>query len=257
MKKLAACIATATVVLVCPGFGQVIIGGASGSQYTTSTWTNGSTNAFGGWFFSSGAGALNNISDSSQNGRASIGSQSFFILGGPSGSYFDVFAPLGGTLSDGQSVSLSVNYSWNGGFRGVEFENAFGAGGLFRFEHGGSDALRLVVDTTSTEIFANAYNQAFTYTVAYAGVSSVTVSASLFGISSPFFSTNLTLAAQPNQVKFYTGGYSGGTDQANYGLYFNDIATVPEPSILSLSLVAGLLLMILLRRLSRRHPRSP
>jgi len=247
-------IAALSLALASSATAQVIVGESSGSQYTTSTWTNGAASSFGGWFFSSGAGALNNISDSAQNGRTSIGSESFFILGGTSGSYFDAFAPLGGSLSNGQSISVNANYSWNGGIRGIEFEEAFGTGPLFGFEHGGSDALRFVVGGVSAEVLANAYNQAFTYTVAHSGPSSVTVTAALFGSPSPFFSTNLTLAAMPNQVKFYTGGYSGGADQSNYGLYFNNVTTIPEPQTWVLTLASALLLLAL--RLRLRPPKS-
>lgn len=38
----------------------------------------------------------------------------------------------------------------------------------------------------------------------------------------------------PNQIKFYTGGYAGGDDQNNYGMYFNNLTTVPEPSTYAL-----------------------
>ena len=63
----------------------------------------------------------------------------------------------------------------------------------------------------------------------------MSVSASLLGGGSPFFSTNLTLAAQPNQVKFYVGGISSSAaDLNNYGLYANTITTVPEPSTYAL-----------------------
>ena len=235
MKKILLSTLTAAAFAVGAN-AQVLIGSSSGSQYTTATWTNGAPNAFAGWFFQNGGGgALNNISDSTQNGRASIGSQSFFIVGGTNSSFIDVFAPLGGSLSTNQTISLDANYSWNGGTRGIEFEQAFGSGGLFRFEHGGgSDALRFGVGTNTTEIFANAFNQAFTYNVSFLSDSSVNVAASVFGNVSPFFTTNLTVAAMPNQVKFYTGGYAGGADQNNFGLYFNNLTTVPEPSTYAL-----------------------
>jgi PEP-CTERM motif len=235
MKKILLSSLVAAAFAVGSANGQVLIGSSSGSQYTTATWTNGAPNAFAGWFFQNGGGgALNNISDSTQNGRTSIGAQSFFIVGGTNNSFIDVFAPLGGSLSSGQGISLNANYSWNNGTRGIEFEQAFGAGGLFRFEHGGGDALRFGVGTNATVIFANAFNQAFTYNVSFFSTNQLSVSASLFGNSTPFFSTNLTVAAMPNQVKFYTGGYSGGANQNNFGLYFNNLTTVPEPSTYAL-----------------------
>ena len=214
---------------------QVLIGSSSGSQYTTATWTNGAPNAFNGWFIvNGGGGALNNISDSTQNGRTNIGSQSFFIVGGTNGSFIDVYAPLGGLLSSGQSISLSANYSWNSGTRGIEFTSS---GGLFRFEHSGSDALFLKgTGITDTEISASVFNQALTYNVSYSNATSVNIGVSLFGNPTPFFTTNVTVANMPNEIKFYVGGITDSSlaNQNNYGLYFNAVTTVPEPSTYAL-----------------------
>jgi len=64
----------------------------------------------------------------------------------------------------------------------------------------------------------------------------------------------LTLAAQPNQVKFYVGGISSApADLNNYGLYANAITTVPEPSTYALlALGAAGLAGFGLRRRARR-----
>jgi hypothetical protein len=59
---------------------------------------------------------------------------------------------------------------------------------------------------------------------------------SLFGNPTPFFTTNVTVASMPNEVKFYVGGISDTStaNQANDGLYFNNLTTVPEPSTYAL-----------------------
>jgi hypothetical protein len=234
MKKILLSTITAAAFAVGAN-AQVLIGSSSGSNYTTATWTNGAPNAFNGWFINNGGGgASNNISDSTQNGRTSIGSQSFFIVGGTNGSFLDTFAPLGGLLSSGQSISLDANYSWNSGTRGIEFTSG---GGLFRFEHSGTDALFLKgTGITDTQISANVFNQALTYNVSYSTASTVSIGVSLFGNPTPFFTTNVTVANMPNEVKFYVGGISDTStaNQANYGLYFNNLTTVPEPSTYAL-----------------------
>jgi len=244
MKKLLFRLAL-LLLLTHAGHAQVLLGTENGASYTTATWTNGAP-AVGivgtSWFMTLGSNASTAISDSTQNGRTSIGSSAFFMVGSTNGNFADVFLPLGGSLSSGQSISLNANYSWNGGTRGIEFEESFGAGGLFRFEHGGgSDALRFAQGTNSVVILSNAFNQAFTYSVAHTGPLAVSVSASLLGGGSPFFATNLTLAAQPNQVKFYVGGISSApADINNYGLYANAITTVPEPSTYALLALGSL-----------------
>lgn len=253
MTKLTSSLIAASVVAAST-HAQVLIGSSSGSQYSTATWTNGATSALGGWFISNpGGGAFNNIGDSTQNGRTSIGSQSFFIVGGTSGSFIDVYAPLGGLLGSGQSISLSANYSWNGGTRGIEFTSS---GGLFRFEHSGSDALFLKgTGITDTQISANVFNQALTYNVSYSDANSVNIGVSLFGNPSPFFTTNVAVANMPNEVKFYVGGITDNSlaNQNNYGLYFNNVTTVPEPSTYALlALGAASLTGYAARRRARR-----
>jgi hypothetical protein len=230
---------------------QVAIGTTTGSNYTTATWITGATSSQGNWFLAAQGDSLNNISDSTQNGRASIGSESFFILGGTASEYIDAYLPLGGSLATGQSVGLYANYSWNGGIRGIEFGEAFGAGGLFRFEHGGgTNALNLVVGSNpAIEILGDVFNQAISYNISYSTPTSVDISASILGNSTPFYTANIAVAVMPNEIKFYTGGYAGGTDQTNYGMYFNNITTVPEPSTYAL---LGLGAASILWRIRRR-----
>ncbi len=245
MKKLL--LTTLAVTALAAGstsFGQALLGTEVGANYTTATWTNGAPAVGTGstWFMNLQSGASTAISDSTQNGRTSIGSQAFFMVGSTNGNYVDVFYPFGGGLASGQSVSINANYSWNGGVRGLEFEEAFGAGGLFRFEHGGGDALRFAWSTNSVEIFPNAFNQAFTFSVAYNTPTQVAIAASSLGAGVPFFTTNLTVAALPNQIKMYVGGMSGTpADIDNYGLYVNTLEVVPEPSTVALLGLGALL----------------
>jgi hypothetical protein len=231
MKKLLLSAITAVAFAVGAN-AQVLIGSSSGSNYTTATWTNGAPNAFNGWFINSGAGASNNISDSTgTTGRASIGSQAFYIVGNTNNVFIDVYAPLGGLLSSGQSISLSANYGWSDGSRGIEFTSG---GGLFRFEHDGAGLSLKGTGFSDTLITNNAYNQAFTYNVSFLNATTVSVSASLFGGGS-LLSTNITVSGMPNEIKFYaTAGNVGAGDVPNTGLYFNNLTTVPEPSTYAL-----------------------
>lgn len=222
----------AAAALAATGNAQVLIGSSSGSDYSTATWTNGATNAFGGWYITPDVGTSNNISDSTgTTGRTSIGSQAFFIVGNSNSAYINVYAPLGGLLSSGQSISLSANYGWGDGSRGIEFTSG---GALFRFEHDASGLSLKGTGFSDTSITNDAYNQAFTYNIAYVDASTVAVTASLYGGGS-LLSTNITVSAMPNEIKFYTtSGDPGAGNLPNTGMYFNNLTTVPEPSTYAL-----------------------
>ena len=234
MKKiLLSSIAAAALAVGSNAYGQVLIGTSSGSMYSTATWTNTATNAFGGWYIVTDAGTSNNISDSAgTTGRTSIGDQAFFIVGNSNSAYINVYAPLGGLLSSGQSISLSANYGWSDGARGIEFTSG---GGLFRFEHDGAGLSLKGTGFSDTLITNDVYNQAFTYNIAYVNATTVAVSASPYGGGSPLLSTNITVSAMPNEIKFYTtSGNPGAGNVPNTGMYFNNLTTVPEPSTFAL-----------------------
>lgn len=217
------------------------VGSEDGSQYTTGTWVNGVSGNISNWYINTGVGAATNISNSNLAGRTSIGASAFFIVGNsPGGTYLDVYKPLGSALLVGQSVILDANYLWNGGVQGIEFQDNGGTGNLFRLEHGfGSDALMFKgVGITDTQVAANAYQQAYSYTITALSLTSVQVKATLYGSPTALLDQTVTVTALPNQIHFYAGG-SGDTTPANfdnYGLYFNNlqVTTVPEPSTFAL-----------------------
>ncbi|MBU3666636.1 MAG: PEP-CTERM sorting domain-containing protein [Chthoniobacterales bacterium] len=241
--------AIAAAALTASVSAQVLIGSSSGSDYTTATWTNGATNAFNGWYITSLAGTSSSISDSvGTTGRTSIGSQAFFIVGNTNGVFIDVYAPLGGLLSSGQSISLSANYGWSDGSRGIEFTSG---SALFRFEHDSGGLSLKGTGFSDLVITNNAYNTAFTYNISFVNATTVGVSASLYGGGSPLLSTNVIVSAMPSEIKFYaTAGGVGAGDVQNTGIYFNNLTTVPEPStyaLLALS-AAGLSGYVIRRR---------
>ena len=208
------------------------LGLESASSYTTATWIEGSGAGIGKWYFTMGSSTVKGISDSAQGGRVSVGSSAFNLQAGLSSEYSNAFFVFeGGALTVGQTVSLDANYLWNGGFRGIEFQ----AGGtsLFRAEHA-SDAIQFKgTDITTADIIPtsqNAYQRALTYSVRQVDASNVEFKASILGSATPVFSSTFA-ASGISQIKFYAGGTATElVNQPNYGLYFNNINVIPEPS---------------------------
>ena len=212
------------------------LGLESASSYTTATWIEGSGAGIGKWYFT--MDTVKGISDSEQGGRVSVGSSAFNLQAGLSSNQYSnaFFVFEGGALTVGQTVSLDANYLWNRGFRGIEFQ----AGGtsLFRAEHA-SDAIQFKgTDITTADIIPisqNAYQRALTYSVRQVDASNVEFKASILGSATPVFSSTFA-ASGISQIKFYAGDTATElvatelVDQPNYGLYFNNINVIPEPS---------------------------
>ena len=234
------------------------IGTESGTSYTTSTWINGVSSSVGTWqlYGDSGSrGAINyapsfSIADSSQGGRASIGT-SAFTLGIPDSynAYSKaMFTFGGGSLLSGQSVSFDLNFLWSGGKRGFAFQNSAG-GALFGAYHEWSEPLIAYSGglSSNTTVLANAYQKAVTVSASRSGS---TVNWSIFekGGSTALVSSSSSLGAGQNvdKIYFYAGDNQDmGANVNNFSMSINNINVVPEPStgmLMGLG-VAGLLVV--------------
>ena len=237
------------------------IGTESGTSYTTSTWINGVTSSVGTWQLYGDSGSRGtsptinyapsfSIADSSQGGRASIGT-SAFTLGVPdSYSAFSkaMFTFGGGSLLTGQSVSFDLNFLWSGGKRGFAFQDSAGVA-LFGAAHEWDDPLVAYNGglTSNTTALSNAYQKAVTV---FASRSGSTVNWSIFekGGSTALVSSSSSLGAGQNvdKIYFYAGDNQGmGANVNNFSMSINNINVVPEPStgmLMGLG-VAGLLVV--------------
>ncbi|MFZ4778463.1 MAG: PEP-CTERM sorting domain-containing protein, partial [Terrimicrobiaceae bacterium] len=216
------------------------VGVENGGQYTAGTWINGAAGNISNWYITTGIGANSTIGDSSLNGRAGIGpTNAFYIVGNsPNQTFLDVYKPLGGALLVGQSVVVDANYLWNGGIRGVELQTGAGPTNLFRFEQSDSDPIYLKIGAVDTQVVANAYQQALTYTVTALSLTSVQVKATLFGSAVALVDQTVAVSALPDQLHFYAKGStdSNAANFDNYGMFFNnlEVTAVPEPSTFAL-----------------------
>ncbi len=184
------------------------------------------------WFVSTTTGTAASVRDSTQNGRGSIGANSFFIRGADGGGYIDAFFKLGGGLNVGESVSFDFVYSWSGGTRGIEFNS--GANKV-SFIHSGSDALNFVTLTgTSTAIYSEGFNSPFRITASATGANQLTIETTNLQ-NSAFKNTQIVAMAVSglNEIKFYAGGLGAGIVPAEldtFGLMMNNFSVIPEPS---------------------------
>ena len=191
------------------------------------------------WFVSTTTGTAASVRDSTQNGRGSIGANSFFIRGADGGGYIDAFFKLGGGLNVGESVSFDFVYSWDGGTRGIEF---YSGTDKVSFTHSGSNALNFVnLAGTASAIYNDGFNSPFRITASATGANQLTIETTNLQ-NSAFKDTQIVTMAVSglNEIKFYTGGLGEGTDSAdidNFGLMMNNLSVIPEPSS---SLLMGL-----------------
>jgi len=222
-----------------------VLGIEDASSYTTATWIEGAGTSVGTWYFQNDTSAITQIGDSSQGGRTSIGASAFnFVPGNTAWNQFanGWFVLNGGGLLTGQTLSVDANYLWNGGNRGVEFMS--GNTAVFRFQHVWSDPITFAgTGLTNTQVLANGYQQALTYSVDQLDQLSVQVSAYLYGDPDALFTQTVVVPDYITGIHFYAGDIQTTTaDQPNYGLFVNNIEVsgIPEPSAGSLMLLGGL-----------------
>jgi hypothetical protein len=184
------------------------------------------------WFVSTTTGTAASVRDSTQNGRGSIGANSFFIRGADGGGYIDAFFKLGSGLNVGESVSFDFVYSWSGGTRGIEF---ISGADKVSFTHSGSNALNFVnLAGTASAIYDEGSNSPFRITASATGANQLTIETTNLE-NSAFKNTQIVTMAVSglNEIKFYTGGLGAIIEPAgidNFGLMMNNFSVIPEPS---------------------------
>ena len=220
------------------------IGTTVGGDFTTATWSSGSTTSIGTWYLVQNPGSSFSIGDSSQGGRLSIGGSSYNIspgnyLGTNLG-YGNAYFALSSALSLGQTLSFDINFLWNNGIKGFELQTAGGTANLFKLEQNYGDPVNATGGSlvSTTQILANVHQKALTLE-AEGITGGINFRIKELGANTYLLNNNLTTADTLSQIRFYAGNIDPSQDAnaANHGIYFNNINVIPEPSS---SLLMGL-----------------
>ena len=238
-----------------------VVGTETGANWTTANWLNGASNSAGQWFIPLDPGSSSAIGNSATDGRPSIGSQAFNLIPGAftntGGGYANAYWVFsGGALTNGQSVSFDLNFYWNNGTKGFQIQTANGDANLFQVQQDWSDPVVASLGglAAPTNVFSNGFSKALTLQ-ALQGNGSITFNVREFGSSSNIVSSVLTTNATIAQIRFYAGNIDTNqvANSQNQSIYFNNIATVPEPSTYALLALSAIgLAGYVARRRARR-----
>lgn len=242
---------------------QAVLGtdNASAGAYSGG-WNNGSDGfitgegAYGQWFLTGsnpGSAGFQIASVSTLGGSSTLNSNGVsFGMFGNVGNQADAYRfidPSG--LSSGQTFSIQLAVNYRNGYKGFDLRgDTAGDPTIFNFNVGGDDYTVNNAASGNGSI-GNAYSNnsiftlAFTQTTPAGGSWSITRSG---GISD--FDTG-TYSGVARSFKLYVGGTDGNAQDF---LFVNNLATVPEPSVVGLAALAALGLAG--RRMLQRRPEA-
>jgi hypothetical protein len=225
-----------------------------GSLYNPmSTWSDGFGRAeFGIWNIQTGSGSFRNIqflSTTFPATRTSVGNNAFFFVGNsgsnPTGHRIDL--NLINPMLSGSSLSLDVNYGWNGGSREIIFRGNNNNFAQYRFSHNNNDELRYFRSGVSngsppiinTLITGNVFLKAFNYELVHLGTG-VEINVRSLPITNPNQKIYTDIATGNINLNTFISGISflvsnlpniSAVDYFNYGIFFNNITykNLPPP----------------------------
>ncbi len=258
----------ASVLLPCPFITAATIASDNASNYTTSTWINGSNGGtgFGTWTLGTNLG--NQITNSNGNGgspninstpgdvafRIARGSSSFvqaersFTVGGPNASSelasgqsfkfsFDPEIPTNAN----QAVGIWLTDSGNGERWGIEIGRTAANVNQFRIKNNGSAAIVTTIPTADVD---DGMNVTFNLLDSGAWNAAIVMLATdvTYNLSSADAEGYAPLTQSPTGFRFFFASAPSGQNQ-----YFNNFAVVPEPSALSM-MALGAVALVFRRR---------
>jgi hypothetical protein len=240
MKKMLLIQSLAAVVLVMGSANALALIANDNSGNYGSGWTNGANGGTGflAWSLSSSGGTDgfggNFIGDPTAAGITGFGTQAFGQFANPSGS--GAFANADRAFSSAMSVGDTFTFQW-----AVNFDSGSGNKGFNLFSGGvaGTQLLNvnqggfpgnITLGGSNTGIAYGTGPMTWTFTL-QTTTSLLVTSSARDGSSTPFFSTNLTVAGAPDAFRFYSSNMDSGDNRQHY---FNNFSVVPEPSTYAL-----------------------
>lgn len=259
MKRSTYCLSAviATACSLATGTAATLASDSAAAAAYNSGWLNGSNGGtgFGAWSLSStGTGSPNarhEIGDSTTlnppNSGANINTsgESFSMTGFGTGNQAIAERGLTGDLSLGQTFSIDLAVNFRNGFKGFAMKDA--GSEIFTLSVASDKYTVLNATTGNGDLFLNNYsnNTVFSISLEQTAVGggnwTVTRSGGLTG------SANGTYTGTPDTLRLFVGETSGNNTKTQDYLFANNIAVVPEPSILLIS-VAGFGLLGLRRK---------
>ena len=214
-------------------------------------WTTGDNGGTGflAWSISSSGGtggfAGNFIGDPSAAGITGMASESFGLFANPggSGAFVNADRELAAPLNVGDVFSFqwAVNFDADSGNKGFNLYSGGVAGTqLLNVNQGGFPGA-ITFEGTDTGIAYGTGPMTWTFSLTTPSNLLVTSSAR-DGSSTPFFTTNISVAGAPNAFRFYASDLGAG-DADQRQPYFNELTVVvPEPSTYALLTLGALAL---------------
>ncbi len=222
-------------------------------NYTALTFTNGSNlgTGFGAWDLWNVSATLGDSTGGGGGDLNSTNGYSFRFMTTGSNDWCNGRRNFGSALAEGDKMSYTFTYNWDGGGRGVDI---FCSTGQFAnlIDVSAGNTFKVNGSTLSTNWSPGAV-VAVEVTQLTNGVN-VFLTRAVAGVTNLVYSTNVVNDLPATGMGFYNGGYSClPVDTVNYAIFVNNLVITPNPALtLSISghdaMAAGMTNLITLTR---------
>ncbi len=203
-----------------------VIANDHAGNYTIATFTNGANEGFGfgAWDFWNAPATLGDSTSGGGGDLNSTNGLSFKFGRNAENDWANARRNFNGALGEGDTVSFTFTYNWDGGGRGVDI---FDSNGQFAnlINVGPGDNFSVNGRTVSTNWSPGAVVEV-EITQEAAGIA-MTLVRSVGGTPNLNYTTNIANALPATGFSMYCGGYTyNPADEANYAIYMNDLRIV-------------------------------
>ena len=200
-------------------------------NYTEVTFTNGANlgTGFGAWDLWNVPATLGDSTGGGGGNLNSTNGYSFRFMTTGSNDWCNGRRNFGSALAEGDKMSYTFTYNWDGGGRGVDI---FCSTGQFAnlIDVSGGNTFKVNGSTLSTDYSPGAV-VAVEVTQLTNGVN-VFLTRAVAGVTNLIYSTNVVNDLPANGMGFYNGGYAClPVDTVNYAIFVNNLTITPNPAL--------------------------